>query len=102
MRSPTRSSRCTWAWRCWPAWTVTGPPPLPCSIAPGGPRPCSIYLELDHRCERNDDKSLAGQRHLPIGGIAVSAIGSMDHRFSRLEWVSLAIALAWGAGLVIV
>jgi hypothetical protein len=31
----------------------------------------------------------------------VSAIGSLDRRFRRLEWISLAIALASGTGLVI-
>ncbi len=31
----------------------------------------------------------------------MSAIGSLDRRFRRLEWISLAIALASGTGLVI-
>ena len=33
--------------------------------------------------------------------ILVSAAGSLARRFGRLEWISLAIALASGAGLVI-
>ena len=33
--------------------------------------------------------------------IPVSAAGSLARRFGRLEWISLAIAIAWGAGLVI-
>ena len=31
----------------------------------------------------------------------MSAVGSLDRRFRRPEWISLAIALAWGTGLVI-
>jgi hypothetical protein len=31
----------------------------------------------------------------------VSAVGSLGSRFGRLEWISLAIALVWGTGLVI-
>jgi hypothetical protein len=31
----------------------------------------------------------------------VSAVGSLASRFGRLEWISLAFALAWGTGLVI-
>jgi len=35
------------------------------------------------------------------GGIAVNVVGSLGRRFGRPERISLAIALAWGAALVI-
>ena len=38
---------------------------------------------------------------MTAGGIAVSAVGSLVRRFGRPEWISLAFALVWGAGLVI-
>src|SRR5262245_39132033 len=38
---------------------------------------------------------------MTAGGITVSAVGSAGSRFGRLEGISLAIALAWGAGLVV-
>lgn len=38
---------------------------------------------------------------MATGGIAVSAVGFPARRFRRLEWISLAIAFAYGAGLVI-
>jgi hypothetical protein len=38
---------------------------------------------------------------MTAGGITVSAFGSLVSRFRRLEWISLAVALVWGTGLVI-
>ena len=38
---------------------------------------------------------------MAAGGIAVSAVAFPARRFRRLEWISLAIAFGWGAGLVI-
>jgi hypothetical protein len=38
---------------------------------------------------------------MAAGGITVSAVESLGSRFGRLEGISLALALVWGAGLVI-
>ena len=44
---------------------------------------------------------LPGRHTIAAGGITVSAVGSVGGRFGRFERLSLAVALAWGIGLVV-